>query len=690
MRGEQSPQDPSITHAIAQTDSERDIAFFEEHRHVLSAFTRGRFEVRPPRPEHKTFCVDLEPLSRGEMAIVYGSPRFYEKTGESEAKAFNSFLHELNHIEEVVELLNEENGEALWTADVRHRAKSRRLHMLDNLQDDVRMDRGIEKKAPNQEDLSQKMYREDLYPSDDFSRHPRHVQFMYACFYENRVGEAIVSPDVRAEIDMLKAVVTRSGRTMWDVQGDTAIAPSVRIGLRKKYLEPAMERLYALDVEEQKEQRAKNKEQDSNVGQTENEDQKNSDGQSTSLGDLPKGETSGEVGEGAFAASYDEFDAKNPDAMLDMKQLAGEIGKYAKDMPVGKLVKETGVSLKDQNDLEKFKQAMEAFALANKTSKQALLKPGVERDDFKDGLNKALDAGVNPADYFAYHAEKETLEGIKNPETGETVMSELREVFERIITERLQKRRRPRHPLKEGVFLKDPATAYVESKYLGTREPEVWSDYRNKHETHQQCGSIDIVLLADRSASMKGEKASEQRKAILVLLEAIKEFIDDIAVERSYGNIDEDDDLGVRIGVRSFGGRAENEEIKPLSGELTEQDRISAFRKLQDTAGRLTQDFLAVKAVFDSLSDEDKQTLAEKKRRMLVLSLTDGASDDEVVLQTEIQKLRDIGVMVVGIGITTSGGAAKTAYAPHGDVCEDVSLLAVKLGDVLKEFLGEV
>jgi len=193
-------------------------------------------------------------------------------------------------------------------------------------------------------------------------------------------------------------------------------------------------------------------------------------------------------------------------------------------------------------------------------------------------------------------------------------------------------------------------------------------------------------LVCDRSGSMQGDKAAEQRKATILILEALKEFSDELEDWRT----DLKYELNVRTEVWGFGGEAEVRVLKPLSEMLSEKQRVEVYKQLAQTSGDSTLDFLALKKIKDEVTSEEWQKIKDKKLRKVIIVLTDGQSADASQVQKILEDLRDKNVAIAAIGITKSGKPAEATYAPDGQVCEEVSQLAVVLADLLKNYLREL
>ena len=169
-------------------------------------------------------------------------------------------------------------------------------------------------------------------------------------------------------------------------------------------------------------------------------------------------------------------------------------------------------------------------------------------------------------------------------------------------------------------------------------------------------------------------------------MEALKDFCDDLDEARH----DMEYDLNVRTEVWSFGDEKQVEILKPLSKELTEKQRVHVYKKLADTSGNSTYDFLSLEKIRDSISQEDLQKIREGKLKKIIIIFSDGVSDDVPRVQDVLRDLREKRVVIVGVGITNGGKAVETTYAPNGQVCENPSDLSKVLGDLLKNELKEL
>ena len=639
----------------AQTSDAEMQAFFEEDRDFLRAYIGDDsigIEPAPPGSGLKTLGIDLE---KGKM---YVNPDFFTQMRDSK-KPYVLF-HEFEHFRELRDLLAEKNGDKIWR---KHRAKvkaSKRYSILDNTWDDTRMNRGVDSRAPALEDAREALYKEDLFPETDFTKLPKHLQFAYTLLRERMVpNEAcIVAPDVRAEIDRLRGIKSKSGVPLLEYASRPDIPPSVRIALQDKYLDPVSKRFFDEDVERRQKDQQQQGDQGQGEGQGEDDPKsgKDPEGEQAPDGAGQKPEK-GQKGkrknpEDQFKKEYAEYDEKNPDKALPAEDIDKAVKKY--------------IEAKQKKGTEKTEEEMLQEAYAR-------------------------EAGVSVEDLRTYQNFWSEVENIQNPETNERVIEELRAIFRKIIAERMAPRLRPKLPTTEGEILARPADAVAAIK-AGIQEPAVWETVEVHEKLLERFGNFDVTLVGDRSSSMTESdpagavKNIEQRKAVALILEALAEFsreLEDVRRDLLY-------DLHVRTEGWAFGDDSEIGILKPLSETLTEKERVAVYKTLADTPGNATKDFKVLEKIRDSIPEEDWQRIADKKLRKIIIVLSDGNSSDQTATQRVTRALREKGAIVVGVGITKSGDAIRTTYAPDGRVCEKAGQLGVTLGELLKEHLKDL
>lgn len=293
--------------------------------------------------------------------------------------------------------------------------------------------------------------------------------------------------------------------------------------------------------------------------------------------------------------------------------------------------------------------------------------------------------GVTTKDIADYAQEYRNIEKYIEP---------LRQIFRRIIEQRKIPVRHLAALREEGVMI-DPgliAQTYMDVR-AGIDNPRTMKDFEGTHIDENVPTNFEITVVGDRTGSMQtGTKIPEQRRSCVLLMEALKEFSD---MTEDQGPLAID--LGVRSEVLSFGDNPQRTEVlKPLSKELTEKQRVAVFKSLAiaDSGTNNEEDMLA--NILTSIQQEAAKDPAyldkikSGKLRKFVIILTDGIVGNFSATRVGLDRLRELGVVVAGVGMTSGGEDAVKTYAPDGKVCYDVSNLPKTLEEMLSEYLGSL
>ncbi|MFA5831766.1 MAG: hypothetical protein WC878_08140 [Candidatus Paceibacterota bacterium] len=286
--------------------------------------------------------------------------------------------------------------------------------------------------------------------------------------------------------------------------------------------------------------------------------------------------------------------------------------------------------------------------------------------------NWAKEHGLDYKDVKSYRKEFELVRGL---------VAEMREAFKKIASRRMKQRWRQSRVLEtEGEELAEETlvSAVLESAAGG--EPRAFRDIERREYPMKNYGALDMSLLADISGSMSDEGKIEMERVVEILfMEALDDFKRVILeTEREYG---ESADLTLRTEVRGFGDS--DYEMKSLSPEFTEEERIGIWKKLHNPSSNDTKDYLSLEKVFVGITPEDAQAIREKKRRKVVVVCSDGASGNETRYETARAKLEEMGVIVVEFGMLTSERKGAT-------VINDLSLLPRKMQEVILRYTEDL
>lgn len=224
------------------------VEFVNRHRDFIEHYARGQVHIEPSPAGLDTFAFDLE------RDAIYVNSRFYTERGFSDAKTAFATLHELEHFLEKKQLLAEPGGAHAFSTYLEQIKKSKAFGLMDNCVADIRENQTVVTKNESMGMLEENIYRQDLFPTTDFTAEPRHVQFSYALLRESRVPNDVctVAPEVREKLDALKAVSSADGTRLLDAMTHPDTPMSLRLKLQQHYIWPMMRELLEKDIEEKK------------------------------------------------------------------------------------------------------------------------------------------------------------------------------------------------------------------------------------------------------------------------------------------------------------------------------------------------------------------------------------------------------------------------------------------------------
>lgn len=647
------------------------VALVEKLRDFFEHYAKGKIKIEPAPKEIPTFAFDLV------KNTIYVNSMFYKKRGLSEAKTVFAILHEIEHFMEKLHILSEDGGEKMFDTFLKRIKASKAFSLMDNCVADIRENRTVVSKTnKGMGELEVKMYTEDLFAETDFTGEPRHIQFSQALLREARVSDeqCKVSPDVRQALDEVAKV-----KGLIDIMTNPETPMSMRLKLQDKYIWPKVEALLEKDIEDKKKQKEQErKEKEKREGEE--------NGESREQSDTGEDQEDGEGGE--------KSRKQDGEGEKDTKESKDKKSKRGKGDTGEKSDGEGGEM--DPNTL-----FADAYAEAEKKFPEAVpveeiekaLKEWKEAQKGKNSADKADEdyakkIGVEKKDLQKYRKIVENLEKIVHPETGVSVVEELKNLFSRIISKRLKVAQAPKYPVEEGDELVDPAQLVADVK-SGNLQPKVWEDTEIKEKKGDRFGEVEITLVCDRSDSMGehgGKKAEEQRKSAVLVMEVLKEFAELCEAEK----INVDRPLQVKSEIYSFASSEEDTTpLKKMSVELGEAERIHVLKKLFDVPGSTT-DFNCLEALDKNLDENSKRKITLGELKKVVIVFTDGDSDDPARVMGVLKSLRDNGVVTIGVGITSEGAPVLSTYAPNAQVVEDVQKLPIVLGELLKEHLKDL
>jgi hypothetical protein len=661
------------------------VEFVARHKDFLDHYAKGQIQIEPAPEGLNTFAFDLK------KDTIYVNSMFYKERGLSEAKTAFAMCHEIEHFMEKSATLREVGGEKVFGDYVEKIKKSEAFGILDNCVADIRENKAVIGKTNRDfAELEQKMYKEDLFKEIDFTSAPKHIQFPQALLREARVlgEECIVAPEVRAKLDHVYNMTSKNGRPFLDIMTDPSIPMSARLKLQERYLEPIVKELLEEDLKDREEEQKKREKQEQGGG--EGEAGENGEQENSESSDGKQSEGEGQSGNQNDKGNEGESTKEAQSQKSKQNKKGQGSGKPTPEKSSSDSARSGKI---DPNEIfkadyekvkEKFPEAMPIEELEKALKEWQESGGGTSESDTADAeYAKKLGTSKEAIKNYAELVKK--VNGIVNPETNERVVDELRALFSRVISKRVKKNLMPKYPTEEGDYLVDPALLVAEAR-VGNFEPKVWESLEWKDKQDKHFGAVEFSIVCDRSGSMEGAKQREQQKAVVMVMEALKEFMDMVEEDK----VNTITPLSVSSEVYSFQGDSGDKiPLKKMSDDFSEKERIVVAEALSTTDGSTT-DYVVLEEIAKNLTDEMIEKMRDGEMKKIVVVMTDGESDNTSRVQAVLKKLKESHVVVVGIGITRDGESALTTYAPDARLSENASDLSTVLADVLKDHLKAV
>jgi hypothetical protein len=467
-------------------------------------------------------------------------------------------------------------------------------HTFYNILDDIYVNNVVARKAPKYEagraggNEIKRLYKEELFSESDYSKLPRHLQFIYTLLRKEMIrDEEVTITDEIKEIFERKITFKSKEYTVKEIieklikpRAGRDTNPNHRYGIIKKTLEPIFKELLNKDIEEWD----------------------------------PKGYAQEGSEMNPFEGDYKQYDDANPDQFSDE-----EIEKW-----VNKNEEE-----KKEEEERKKKQQEEAKKSPNEKAKAA-----------QEEMDKkwAEENQISP----------ETMQKFREIEASvEPYLQELSELWRHIVLGSSPVIERG----KEGYFKTGELDiAKVIEEYPKIERKEL-DDVRVMKRTVSKEGLIqkpELIrarVIGDMSGSV-AESESKKRilqQAFVLILSSLQEFNTYLNMNRQRTK----SKLQVDSEAWAFGSRAQKiKKLRSESGIADEQvEIVKIFEGLVNDLGS-TKDDIPLTEIYTSLSEEDKQKIAQEKILEFVLEITDGGSDDVVASRSAVTSLDEIGVLV--------------------------------------------
>ena len=598
--------------------------------------------------------------------LIY-DPSFFAERGYNMQETLFATTHELMaHCGELI------RDPELILKEAKRYSRKEHLHLLYNIFEDVLGNRRIVGELPFLEETRTKLYEEKLFPQTDYQQNASHVQFAYGFIREMMVsGKPVeLGPEARQALQKLRAF-GEDQIDILDLVTTPAIEPKDRFQIMRNIVEPIYLEIYQKDLEEEKKKGGKKDSGQSGDGNPTNQppqegksgqpDKKQGSGKDKKKWwQSGKGKDKGQPKPGNEPGKPTEGKGDESGEKEAKKKFQKEYQPYKDSHPE---------PLKPEDE-EEFKKTLESLAAKRGGT------PSLDRAIIEQW---AKEHGVDAEDVLGYRKEYGEIA---------TLVAELREVFKQIVSKRLKERWKMSPQLEtEGEVLDEEtlAESYVESTAGG--KPHAFREISRTKKEQEGYGSLDMTLVNDLSSSMnEGSKMPMDRKSAVLFLEALADFQKEIRDAEYESGVSLG--LEVRTETRAFGDFGDVE-LKPLSPDLSEKDRIAIWKRLHKGTGG-TPDYLSLEAIEKSLTPEYEEELKSKRKRKVIVVLSDGESQDAARVQRSCEKLRQRGIIVLGFGMTASGQAVKETYKPDAEVIEDIRTLPKAMQKVILKYTQDL
>ncbi len=530
-------------------------------------------------------------------------------------------------------------------------------HTFYNIFDDIYVNNLVSRKAPKYEkgekggEEVKKLYAEKLFAKTDYSKLPRHLQFVYKLIREETVPDQEVKLADEVTDVMQQRIKFQSKEYTPKEIIEEFIKPKVsrdtkagqRYFILQKTLEPVFEELLAKDLEEWEPEKSPEQKGDGGEGEPQ------------------------ESSVNPFDQDYQEYKQNNPD-QIDPEEIKDWMNKREEDKKKEEEQKAKEKEEESKPADEKAKESQE------KMDKEWCEKHNISRETFQQ--YKKIEAEVAP------------------------YLEDLSRLWQRIIFGSTKKIERGMEGyFKTGTEL-DIGKVIEEWPKIEKgklEETRVMKKMTQKEVLIRKPELIRVRLVGDMSESMDNEKQHTLQQCFVLLLSSLREFNTYLNLTRSQTK----SKLETNTEAWIFGNSVERvKRSRRESGYDDERTEIvKIFEKLQNTIGN-TYDNKALEAIFNSLTPEDKEKIGQEKIMEMVFEITDGGSSAPDAARKAVDKLSESGVIARAFQIGSVSDSEKKTFndvwnknreEKLGEIVgEKIKNLLPAITELLKKYLGNV
>lgn len=646
VEGEEEPDANEKLPAGLEEYHERAQALLDSHKRFFQTFAR---DVSLSFKLGNAFYIDLE---GGEVNLA---TQWFKERGYSEEQILWATLHELSHFRDladdpermfrnfdyiysrarstgsvILEKWEQKYGasdpefiEQLkkrkpvskkkpeQTMDSAEAAAYKIYHTLYNVFDDVYVNNLVRRRAPKYEEgqaggkATETLYREKLFPKNDYSELPRHLQFLYTLLREEMVPveKVIVKGEVQEALDKK---IRFQGKD-YSARGIVAhfLKPKknrdTRAGERylviQKTLEPIFDELLKKDLEDWEPKKPEPPEKS---------------GSESGEGDGGEPERTPAEAADPFASEHKEFEESSPDQMSD-EEMQDWAEKHEEDK-------------------------------AKEQEKEA----GKKREETKTAEEKARESQDKlDKDWSqAHNISRETLQRFRQIEAEVApYLDDLSALWQRIIfgsTRKIERGMEGHFRTGTELDIQKTIAEWPEIQHGDLDKVEVMKKMVSKEVLVQKPELIRVRLVGDLSGSMDAAKRHILQQCFVLILSSLREFNTYLNLTRPQTKTKLEVDTEAWI----FGDAAQK--IKSLRSETgidNEQvDIVKIFEHLEQTIG-FTYDNKPLEGILEEFTPEDHEKIEQGKIMEMVFEITDGGSSDATSSKTAVENLLTAGVI---------------------------------------------
>lgn len=526
-------------------------------------------------------------------------------------------------------------------------------HTFFNILDDIYVNNLVARKAPKFEEgeaggeAVKKLYKEKLFNKNDYSKLPRHLQFLYKLIREEMVKdeEVIVSPQIEEimtrEIEFQGEQYTPKEiiENFVKPRGRRDTKASQRYLVFKHTLELIFEELLMEDIEE-----------------WEPEKPSKTDGEKIESGAV-----------NPFSVNYNELDENSLDK-IPHEDVHDWMDKYQKDQ------KEQEARKKEQEESDKRTVEEKAEKVQENMDKTWAEKHGVSYEILQK--YRQVEREVEP-----YLEELSLLWRKIIFGTHKVIEREIEGHFKTGIELDMDEVVKEWPKINKGDLEETRTMKRMIQKEVLVRKPEL----------------IRVRLVGDMSGSMDAQKIHILQQCLVLILSSLREFNTYLNLTRSQTKTKLETDTEAWI----FGNDAEKvksfREEKGLDDEQVEIIKI--FEKLSRTLGR-TNDNIPLGKILKSLTSEEREKIEQEKILEMVFEITDGGSSVPNDTRNKVNDLIELGVIARAFQIGVVSDEEKRKFNDVWNrgreeklgkiVGENIENLLPTMVELLKEYLGDI